>query len=235
MLNTLKYYIKCFFNLFYPDICVCCSNMLINEENIICFHCLYSFPITGYKFDQSNKVAQIFWGRVKFNKAIALYNYKKDKKFQNIIHKLKYKNNYKLGELMGEKLGDLIKKSFYEKIDFIITIPLHPKKYKIRGFNQSDSIAKGISNILSIDTNFNNVIRTRHTDSQTLKSREERIENVANVFSVINKNLFENKHILIVDDVITTGATMESCINELNKLPNIKISIASLAVADDSF
>lgn len=151
---------------------------------------------------------------------------------QKVVHELKYKNNPGIGLLMGSLFGNDIKDSDpIREIDLIIPIPLHPKRQKQRGYNQSEEIAKGIAEQIGIDLNTTTLVRTVNNPSQTRNNRIERWKNVEDIFSVIDVNILVNKHILLVDDVITTGSTIEACAKELLKCEGIKISIASLAIA----
>lgn len=221
-----------FINLFYPRICEGCGNYLFHNEETICTRCIFQLPKTNFHLDKNNPVAIIFWGRVKIEYATSFYTYSKGSRFQKLIHKLKYHNKKQIGFELGKHLGYCLKDSeFFKDIDLIIPVPLHPKKEKIRGYNQSAIIAKGIGNTMQKPIETNNLVRWVHSETQTRKNKLERWQNVDNIFKIIDPNNLKNKHILLVDDVVTTGSTLESCAHALLEAEGVKISIATLAYA----
>ena len=180
---------------------------------------------------EENPVSRAFWGRVNLKAATAFLFFSKQGKVQNLMHALKYRQQKNVGIYLGKLLGqDLLKSPLYENLDYIIPVPLHPKKLNIRGYNQSMMIAKGISEGYGTEI-FHGLKRNLHSPSQTKKSRYERWENVRDIFHLVDSHLLEDKSILLIDDVITTGATLEACAKLLEDVPNIEISIASLAYA----
>jgi ComF family protein len=232
-LNILNKYWSGFLQLFFPEICVTCGDKLLNQEKYICLKCLFDLPRTDFHKIQGNRVEQQFWGRVKIEHAASYFYFRKGSRYQKIIHYLKYKGLKELGEEVGKHFGyDLAEAENFSEIDVIIPIPLHPKKLKKRGYNQSEWIAKGLSSGLKKPVDNNNLIRVVETSTQTKKSRFERWKNVEGIFKVQQPDLLKNKHVLLVDDVVTTGSTLEACAVELLKIPEIKISIATLAYAD---
>ncbi len=224
---------KDFFHLFYPKICSACGSSLYQHEEVICSKCIYDLPKTNFHLGKDNMVAQIFWGRFPLESAGAFYFFKKESKVQHLLHQFKYKNSPEIGVRIGQLYGQELLKSGVSIPDVIIPIPLHPKKEIIRGYNQSERFAKGLSDALNIPINTTNFIRNTFTETQTRKSRFDRWNNVKDIFLCINPEYFHNKHILLVDDVITTGSTIESSAQKLLSYENIniKISIAAIAVA----
>jgi ComF family protein len=182
--------------------------------------------------NEENPVFQIFAGRAPISLATSFCRFDKGGHLQHLLHQLKYKGNREVGIKMGMLLGyDLIQHSLYQDIDTIIPVPLHPQKEKKRGYNQSTEICKGLSESMNRPLITGNLVREVHSASQTLKGRFERWENVSGIFSVKNGALLTGKHLLLVDDVVTTGATLEACCEPLLKIPGVKVSIATLACA----
>lgn len=230
-MKILFRYINDFFNLFFPDLCVACNSHLVNQENLICTKCLYNLPKTMFHVDENNPVAKLFWGRTKVEFATAFFHFNKGSKYQGMMHKFKYHNCKEIGFVLGKYFGTSIKDSNFNKIDIIIPVPLHKSKLKKRGYNQSEWIAKGMSESLSKPIDSNTLIRKIATETQTRKSRFERWKNVDNIFGIQNADHIKGKHILLVDDVVTTGSTLEACANAILEIENTKVSIATLAVA----
>ena len=220
------------FNLFFPRTCICCDSTLLPSENQICINCLSRLSLTNFVDIVNNPVEKIFWGRSKIEAATALLYFKKNGNTQKILHEIKYKNNIKAAHLMGNLLGIELKKSKrFENIDIIIPVPLHYKKKKKRGYNQSEEIAKGIAKHFSKEIVTDCLVRKEYTKTQTKKNRLNRWENVSNSFAVANPDIIKGKHVLFIDDVVTTGATLETCANTLLAIPTVKVSIASLSIA----
>jgi len=219
--------------LLFPNACNACGTPLYYGEHLICTKCLYDLPFTDYHIHADNRVAKQLWGRLSLNAAMAMLYFMKGSKVQNLIHNLKYNNKTEVGVLLGNKLGERLKSSsLYQDIDLIIPVPLHLKKLRIRGYNQSLYIAEGISKVLDVPFSEAELIRSAATESQTKKSRYNRYENMQDVFKVVKPEQLSGKHILLIDDVITTGATLEACANELLKNGVAKVSIAALAFAE---
>ena len=201
-----------FICLLYPDLCNGCGIQLFHGERQICSKCLYDLPYTDFDQYSDNPIAKLFWGRIRCHNAMAMLYFRKESKVQNLIHRLKYKNQTSVGLVLGRLLGErLLQSDNYFDADLIIPIPLHPKKERIRGYNQSTFIAEGIAEILNIPVSHTNLIRQKNTESQTKKSRYQRFENMQCVFMVSDPESLKDKHILLIDDVITTGATFEAC------------------------
>jgi ComF family protein len=175
-----------------------------------------------------NKVMDIFLGRVPLEKAFAWSHFEKETKVQNILHHIKYKGKYKFAQQMGEMMAREIP-DFFVDIDVIVPVPLHPKKEKIRGYNQSVEIAKGVQKVVGLPIFSQLLERTRFSETQTHKNKEERWKNAEGLFTLAPNDGFEGKHILLVDDVLTTGSTAIACLKCLEQIPNVKLSFLSLA------
>lgn len=229
----LNSYVNAFTELFFPRICYGCGAHLFSSEQEICKRCIRRLPRTGFELVDDDPVSQIFWGRVKLEKATSLYYYRKGEMLQQLLHRLKYKGNHQMGQVLGTQMGNVLSQSgFMVNIDMIIPVPLHEKKLKQRGYNQSEHIAIGLSQASGVEVVKNRLVRTIHTESQTLKGRFERWENVSSIFSVTNPESLNGKHILIIDDVVTTGATLEACVQAVLQNSRVKVSVATVGYAD---
>lgn len=221
-----------FIDLFFPRLCTACSANLYKNEHCICLKCHIDIPKTNFHLDEDNPVAQLFWGRVNITYATAYYFYNKGSRFQSLIHKLKYKNQPEIGHELGKKLAYQLKESIlFANIEIVIPVPLHPVKQKQRGYNQSLGIALEIAKAFEAECVSDNLIRLNESASQTNRSRYERFENVNEIFNIKNPEQFINKNILLVDDVVTTGSTLEACASCLLKISNTIVNVACLAVA----
>ncbi|NTE05573.1 ComF family protein [Agrobacterium tumefaciens] len=219
--------------LLFPNLCNACGASLFNGEKLICTKCLFDLPFTDYHLYQENKVMKQLWGRVPLNAAMALLYFRKGAKAQRLIHSLKYNGKTDVGILLGSMIGERLKlSSLYSDIDFIVPVPLHHQKLRSRGYNQSSFIAEGIAQTINIPFKEEILIRTVSTESQTRKNRFSRYENMKAVFKVPETDQITGKHILLVDDVVTTGATLESCANTLLENGALKVSIAAIAFAE---
>lgn len=222
-----------FFGLFFPDLCPVCRTRLSEGEQYICTNCLLLLPKTNFHLQPDNRLEQFFAGRIPFQRIAAYAYFIKDGSIQQIIHELKYNHNPKIGRFIGQLCGENIKGSeFISAIDMLVPVPLHPKREKGRGYNQSYEICKGISEITGIPVDNTTLIRIVNNPSQTKNSRFDRWKNVENIFSITDTSRFQNKHILLVDDVITTGSTLESCAKEILKCESSMISIFAVGTAN---
>ncbi|MCX7862783.1 MAG: ComF family protein [Bacteroidales bacterium] len=221
-----------FIELLFPRVCGSCGKPLENNEETLCTLCIANLPFTNFHLYNDNPVAQIFWGRVNIRMATALLYFHKKGRTQHLLHNLKYNNRPDIGLFLGRLLANQIKNhSEFSSINYIVPVPLHPKRLKERGYNQAECFANGISEILNIPVCNSLLVRAKETSTQTQKTREERWKNVSEAFSV-NYNLHhENKHYLLVDDVLTTGATLEACAQAILSIPQSSISIAVIAKA----
>ena len=224
--------IKSLINLLFPRTCAACGNLLLEGEDTVCTTCRFLLPKTGYENNPNNPLAQMFYGQMPFNAVMAEFFFSKTGKVQHLIHGLKYHHCRENGIFLGQEIGkSLLKAADYQRIDLIIPIPLHPKKEKIRGYNQSHVIAEGISEIMNIPIAEKCLVRSVFTATQTKKSRDERYENVKDIFELKNHEILKGKHVLLVDDVLTTGATLMSAGKALFQVERIKISVATVACA----
>lgn len=199
------------------------------QDEILCRKCTSNLPRTGFEWSADNPAHQSFWGRTPVGFAASAYYYRKGELLQKLIHLLKYKNRRDVGVFLGRITGKLILKSpFFQLPDYIVPVPLHPRKLRIRGYNQCDFLAKGISEELHVPVLNDFLIRKIYNPSQTRKTRFERWENVEGIFCVSNQENMDNKHILLVDDVITTGSTLEACCLPLNQIPETTVSIITV-------
>jgi ComF family protein len=221
-----------FISILFPRICYGCGNHLLRNENLICTDCFFSIPRTDYHHVPDNPVAQLFWGRTNITKAAAFSYYTRGSRIRKIIHSLKYKGIKEIGFEMGRIYAISLKASgFFEDIDVIVPVPLHPSKQRKRGFNQSETITSGISEVSGLQVDSKTLRRVSFSDTQTRRSRYERWLNVEGIFNIADPEIFRGKHVLLVDDVITTGSTIESCAAELLKIEDVKVSVIALAVA----
>lgn len=217
--------------LFFPHHCAACGTDLLNRDTQLCWHCLGSLPATHFASLPANPLEKIFWGRLPIQAATALYFYTQDSILQKAMHAFKYHQNQALGIQLGRLLGEELLQSGRFQADLLIPVPLHPRKEKQRGFNQSALICRGMSEVMKIPYLEKLLLRPTASETQTNKNRIGRWKNMEGKFTVVNTRAIEGKHCLLVDDVITTGATLESCGRALIKGDDVKISIASLGTA----
>lgn len=220
-------------DLFYPKNCLTCAKVLLKYEEILCFSCKSALPLTNFSNFDYNETEKIFFGRVAIEAATSLLHYNKKSNVQKLIHALKYRNQQKIGTLLGEMLGDeLLTSNRFDSIDCLVPVPLRPSKLKIRGYNQVTKFGQALSDKLNIPY-YEDILKGKAIDkTQTNKSRVDRLKNMEMNFELSDKTFLENKHVLLIDDVITTGATLEACCMQLKKTKNIDISIATMAITD---
>lgn len=232
-INKLPFYLDELLELIYPSLCITCGERLVMQENYICLSCWLDLPAGHFETETDNKVARLFWGRVSVDKAVSWFQYRKGSRYQRLIHFIKYKGYKELGFEAGKRYGRILSdKNIFSDIDAIIPVPLHDRKLKTRGYNQSEWIAMGLADSLHKSLITDNLVRLIHTPTQTRKGRFERWQNVEGIFGLTTPLSIENKHILLVDDVVTTGSTLEACAMVLLKISGVKLSIATLAYAD---
>jgi ComF family protein len=218
--------------LVYPDVCMVCGNSLTEREKIICIDCEHHLPRTRFHDDPENPVAVSFWGRVEISSATAFLYFRRGTITQHLLHKLKYKGKKHIGRYLGELFAcELVRTEFFQTIDAIIPVPLHPAKKRKRGFNQSELIARGMAKVMEAEVFERVLVRKTFSSTQTRKNRFERWKNVENIFSVEDKKRLEGLHVMVIDDVITTGATMEACLQALSEIDGIALSAGAIAFA----
>ena len=217
---------------FFTEKCVVCKSKLLENERGVCLRCLYELPKSNNFEKPDNEVETLLAGRFPFVRIAAFSIFTKEGYLQTLIHELKYNHKPFIGELIGNVFGmDLLQSDFINTIDVVIPVPLHPIKKALRGYNQAEAFAQGLSNATSIPISVDELVRIIHNPTQTKLSKTQRWENVKGIFEVIDKTVFENKHVLLVDDVITTGSTVEACAMALLACDNIKISVATIGEA----
>lgn len=218
-------------NIFFPKTCVLCQEKLMGNEEIICLHCENQLPYTHFSDFPNNNFEKKFYGRIPIESATSLLFFKKQGYAQKLIHQLKYRGKQKIGSFLGEKLGiEMRKSNRFSNLDAIIMVPLHPKKQRIRGYNQLTFFARQLAVELQIPVLEHVLIKTEQSDSQTRKSRMMRFEKLKENFYLQHPEKIQGLHILLVDDVFTTGATLEACAQELLKAGNVKLSFATMAI-----
>ncbi len=231
MFKTFQTYFLDLIDLIFPQLCVACSHRPPVKEDVMCLFCKAQVAESEDYLSLENSFTQHFWGRVQIETGSSLFYYNKGGKVQTAIQKLKYKNKREIGIALGRAFGKKLSNApLYTGINLIVPVPLHYKKERKRGYNQSDLFAIGLSESMNIPWSKKHLIRIKHTDTQTNKSRNERIDNVFSAFDIKHLKDIENKHILIVDDVLTTGATLEACAHEILKIRGTKVSFVTIAM-----
>lgn len=217
-----------FFSLLYPKLCAGCGKSLMKSEKAICMECIYDFAPVDISQIDNNPVAKVFWGRVDLRFALSRIEFNKAHRIQKVLHAIKYDGNIQAAQALGELLAQVFVKHDVH-VDLILPLPLHPRKLKSRGYNQAEEIAKGLSKELKVPLDNDILIRTHDSDSQTNKNREERWHNVEEVFALKHPDRLIGQNVVVIDDVLTTGATLEACVSTLQKGPVASIGIATVA------
>ena len=220
-----------FVHLLFPHICSGCGSDILNKESMLCMRCIDAMPETNFEIHANNPVEKKFWGRLSLQEATAQYYFVRESLMQRLMHQFKYKKNKELGTQLGRMMGESLKKSNRFTIDALIPLPLFPAKEKKRGYNQAAILCEGIAESLQVQVLKDVIIRPQHTDTQTKKGRIERWQNMEGKFVLAKPEAIANKRVLLVDDVVTTGATLEACGIELLKAENVRLSIAALCYA----
>ena len=219
-------------NLFFPKVCSGCSSFLLSNENVICTVCRHDIPLTNHHLNPENDAFKKFYGRIPVVHASALFYFHKKGIVQELIHNLKYNGHEEIGTILGEWYSEELKNiESLQSVDEIIPVPLHRKKLKERGYNQVTAFGKALSSSLNIDFNDSLLIRNVYSKTQSKKNLLGRTEGIETIFDVSFTGKDHNKHFLLIDDVITTGATLEACSRALLKIPGAKISIVCMAMA----
>lgn len=229
----IRDWLDAFLSLFFPRCCLVCGRVLAKGEECLCARCNMDLPRTNYHKMKDNPVEKRFWGKFPLERATSYFIYRRGGDVRHILHSLKYGGQKEIGEIMGRHLAaELLSSGFLEGVDLIVPVPLHKKKEELRGYNQSEWIARGVSVVTAIPVYTYGVTREKNTGTQTHKSVFERWENVDGVFRVTAPEYFKGKHILIMDDVLTTGATTVACASAFDKVEGIRISVLTLAVVE---
>ena len=232
MKSMLQKTIRAIFQLIYPKLCFACAKSPVLQDCSICISCQYKITPTNYHQLADNPVLERFWGRVELQHASSSFEFIKGGLLQNLIHHLKYENRPEVGVELGKMHGSrLVKTEPYNSVDFIIPVPLHAHRKHKRGYNQAAMFAEGLSISMRKTWTGSHLIRTENTQTQTQKSRIGRFENVEKAFEVVSPERLRNKHLLLVDDVITTGATLEACAIKLLEVEGVKVSVVAIALA----
>ena len=222
--------LKSLINLFYPKLCNACNNLLLNNEHVICVKCRHELPYTYHHLEDENEIKTKFFGLLPIENAAAMLYFHDKGIAQSLIHNLKYRKQQEVGTVLGKIYAEeLLDWATIKEIDFIIPTPIHKKRLQARGYNQVTTFCKAISEEFCIPTDFDVLKRIKHSKTQTRKSKEKRSEMKSNDFKVDYKEHHENKHFLLVDDVITSGATIEACAKALLEIPGSKISLLAIA------
>ncbi len=221
-----------FLSLLFPRICQSCGDHLVKNERVVCLTCLADMPFTNYHLERENNLEKELWGRCYVERAAAMCYYRRGSKIQRLVHRLKYYGIREIGTYLGEYYGILLRSTgFLDDIDLIIPVPLHPSRLKKRGFNQSHVISSGLSKVTGISVEGKVLQRSLRSSTQTRKSRVERWENVEGIFETVHGDRIKHKHVMLVDDVITTGSTIEACVLTLKKIEGVRVSVAAIATA----
>jgi ComF family protein len=231
-MKFLKDIIDDFLSLFFPSLCLSCGESLVRGEEMLCSRCLIETSQTGYHLKPDNALEQLFWGRCVVERGAAFSVYNRGSHIRKLIHKMKYKGQKEIGYGLGKLYGSYLKgTSFMEGIDLFIPVPLHPSRLKQRGYNQSEYIARGLSSATGVPVVDNVLRRASKSATQTHRGRYERWENVEGLFVVVDQKGVEGKHIMLVDDVVTTGSTLEACVDALKRFPQVRVSVVTLAIS----
>jgi len=216
-------------HLAFPHVCEGCGTDNLQAEHLLCLRCLSSLPSTNFHLHPNNPIEKIFWGRIAVTSATAQYYFTKESMMQHLMHQFKYKGNKDIGVYLGKLMGwAMLESNRFSHLDALIPLPLHKSKEHKRGYNQTTALCEGIASVLSKPVLKNIVVRPEQTETQTKKGRIQRWQNMEGKFLLANETAIEDKHLLLVDDVVTTGATLEACGSEILKGKNVQLSIATL-------
>lgn len=221
-------------HLFFPHVCVGCGSDILDQSHYLCLKCITNLPSTNFFNQHGNPVEKTFYGRLAVKAGGAAYFFTENSIIENLVYELKYKGNKEIGYYLGKLIGNLLQETnWIADVDIMVPLPLNVKREKRRGYNQATALCKGIASVINKPFLDKAVIRTVYTETQTQKGRVTRWQNMQNVFAVAEPTLIQDKHILLVDDVITTGASLEACGAEILKVSGTSLSIATLAYTPD--
>ncbi|HNP54089.1 MAG TPA: ComF family protein [Ferruginibacter sp.] len=231
-MSFLPHLVSDLVHVLYPHTCKGCGSDRLPEQQLLCTHCIRQLPHTGFAFHPNNYIERIFWGRIPIEAGHSEFYFSKGQMVQRLIHQLKYNGQASVGHYLGQKTGNtLLESGRFRSIDGIVALPMFPDKEAKRGYNQANIIARGIAEAMQLPVWEKAIIRRIATETQTRKHRSERWNNVSDSFAIPEPARVGGKHILLVDDVITTGASMEACAQHFLSLPATRISITSIAHA----
>lgn len=221
-----------FLHLFFPNVCPGCMANHPTPGHFLCVRCNFRLPRTDYHQHRENPFTERFWGRVELESGASMLLFKKKGLTRDLIFNLKYKGRQEIGHTLGRAYGKTLQSSpFFKNIDLIIPVPLHYRKIRKRGYNQSAAFGEGLSQGMEIPQRTDILKRKTHSATQTRKGTIERLENVQDIFTLKQEKLLRGKHVLLVDDVLTTGATLEACALQLMQAEEVRISMATIAMA----
>lgn len=216
----------------FPSACACCGDVMIPGEKQICLNCLADLTATLYSGHDDNRTERLLGGRSRFLHATSIFVFRKGNTVQKLIHAMKFHGNSDLCVLMGRQMGmELLRSGRFDDVDLLVPVPLHWRRRLQRGYNQSELLCRGIGQVLGRPVNSRALVRHRYTQQQSLQDSTDRERNVEGAFRVRRPDDLRGKHILLIDDVLTTGATLGSCCDVLEKVNGLKISIATLSIA----
>ena len=220
-------------NLFFPKVCLGCNGYLVDNESYVCTSCRHQLPLTNFHLDNNDAVKNVLFGRIKLENATSLLHFSKKGIVQQLMHNLKYRGHQDVGLFLGKWLGEELKTiKGYQGIDVVIPVPLHKSRLRQRGYNQVAKFGQEIANALEIEFNTKVLLKTKAIKSQVFKSQFLRTSMDSATFSISENQTLKGKHILLVDDIVTTGTTIESCANALLNIEGVKISVATMAITD---
>jgi len=232
LLKSIRNLADDLFSLFFPNLCLGCGQPLVRGEVAVCSICHFHLPKTYFHNDPDNTLNRVFWGRVNLEAVAAYVYFQKGSTVQHLLHQLKYKGKQEIGFHIGKWYGqDLRYAPVFRDVELIVPVPLHPNKLRKRGYNQSRMFAEGLVSVMQARLEDKSLYRKVDSKTQTRKARYNRWENVESIFAVRNPENLRGRHILLVDDVITTGATLEACAQALLQVPGVKVSVATIAYA----
>lgn len=223
--------INSFFDVLYPPTCKVCNAALFDKEEDICLSCLKNLPLARLEYDQDNEADRLFWGIVEFEKVLSFMNYSRGSDYTHLLLSLKYRSDKEIGIELGRLMARLLPKAFFESIDFLIPVPLHATKLKLRGYNQAEWLAKGVQTVYPIPILADGLIKTHATESQTTKGALERRANISHLFEFNSRYKLEEKHVLLIDDVLTTGSTLIACRQALEGINGLKASALTFGIS----
>ncbi len=229
---SLKLWASDLVSLFLPRRCAACDTGLMRFEESLCLGCMRDLPRTRFHGDPNNRVEQLFWGKVQLESSTALLHFSRSGKVQRMLHRLKYRSDRTVGHVLGRLMAkELMECPRFSGVDSFMPVPLHPRKQRMRGYNQSQILVDGMREVWPLPCVGSGLMRVVRTPSQTRKGRWDRWTNVKEAFQMTDPDRLKDRHLLLVDDVVTTGATLEGCVKALSDVPGLRISLCTVACA----